>query len=145
MLLPAFTLCLSCYLFSGFGGVYFVLGFFRFVGLWGLVLFGFVVFFLASVLCLHPSHAAFFHVKSVFPIQMPKASRTSVQGCKNPPVAAQAVSGKGFQASHEEDLGGMHRARFHFDFCRRVLEQQSTEVTGSLILENCKILGNGCP
>lgn len=67
------------------------MGFVLFWGFWGwLILVGFVLFcwfFPGSVH--YTSHAAFFHVKSVFPIQMPKASRTSVQGCKDPPVAAQ--------------------------------------------------------
>lgn len=57
----------------------------------------------------------------LFPIQMPKASRTGVQGCNHPPVAAQAISAKGFRASHEEDLGGLHRTCFHLDFIEESL------------------------
>lgn len=104
------------------------MGFVLFWGFWGwLFLVGFVLFcsfFPASVQYI--SHVAFFHVKSVFPIQMPKASRTSVQGCKDPPVAAQP---KAFGLSMRPWVGGARRACFHFDFCRGVLEQQSTGVT----------------
>lgn len=72
-------------MFSGFGEFCFDLGFFELV-----VFVGFVLccwFFPASVQ--YTSYGTFFHVKSVFPIQLPKASRTSVQGGKDPPVAAQ--------------------------------------------------------
>lgn len=60
----------------------------------------------------------------LFPIQMPKASGTSVLGCKDSPVTAQAALAKGFWAPHEEDLGGCIRTCFHFGFHRGVPEQQ---------------------
>lgn len=76
----------------------------------------------------------------LFPTQTPKASETSVPGCKDPTVAAQAVSAKGFQASPEEDLRNCFRACLHFVFH----EQRSTGVAVASLLHFGKreILGS---